>query len=255
VYRFTDQSVRRALDAGRTGEELTAFVRTRSRTPIPQALQYMIADAARRHGVLRAGAAASYLRCDDTALLIRVLADRHVDGLSLQLIAPTVVVCDAPPARVLEVLRSAGYSPAAEGAGGALITLGADPPRAPARPPARSVASRGATNTDAQLGELVRRMRAGDAVTHASNRVPPALADVPGVTSATTMELLRRAVREDQLILLGIAETDGTTSAHEVHPISLAAGLVRGYERGNHRLVAFPVHRITAVRVLESDTE
>ena len=255
VYRFTDRSVRRALDAGRSGEELAAFVQTYSRTPVPQALQYLIDDAARRHGVLRAGTAGSYLRCDDEVLLARVLADRHVDGLSLHRIAPTVVVSDAPANRVLDVLRAAGYSPAAEGAGGALVTLGGDAPRAPARPPARTVTSRGAANSDTQLGELVRRMRSGDAVAQLPSRVPPALAQVPGVTSATTMELLRRAVREDQLVLLGIAEADGSTAAHELYPISLAAGFVRGYERGSDQLVAFPVHRITAVRVVDAGEE
>ncbi len=90
VYRITERSVRRALDAGRTGEQLAGFVEQHSRTPIPQALRYLIDDAARRHGVLRAGAAASYLRCDDEALLARVVAEKDADALGLRLIAPTV---------------------------------------------------------------------------------------------------------------------------------------------------------------------
>jgi len=98
-------------------------------------------------------------------------------------------------------------------------------------------------------------MRSGDAITQVSNRVPSALSEVPGVTSATTMELLRRAVREDQLVLLGIAEANGTATAHELYPISLAAGSVRGYLRGSNQLVSFPVHRITAVRVMEPDED
>jgi hypothetical protein len=254
VYRFTAASIRRALDAGRTGEQLGEFVQTRSRTPVPQALRYLIDDAARRHGVLRAGAAAAYLRCDDEALLARVVADRHVEALHLRLLAPTVVVSDAPANRVLEVLRAAGYSPAAEAAGGGVIALGAEAPRAPARPAARSVTARGAATSDAQLGELVRRMRAGEAAAEASRHAPPPV-QIPGVTSATTMELLRRAVREDQLIWLSIAEADGSATAHELYPISLAAGLVRGYERGRDQLIAFPVHRITGIRVLDSEDE
>ncbi len=255
VYRFTEASVRRALDAGRSGEQLAAFIETRSRTPVPQALRYLVDDAARRHGVLRAGAAASYLRCDDVALLARVVADRHNDALQLRLLAPTVVVSEAPPNRVLEVLRAAGYSPAAEAAGGALITLGSDAARAPARPPGRTVATRAAANSDAQLTELVRRMRAGDQLADVTRQVPAIAAQIPGVTSATTMELLRRAVREDRLVWLGIAEADGSATAHEMFPISLAAGLVRGYERGGDQLVAFPVHRITAVRLVDADEE
>jgi Helicase conserved C-terminal domain len=253
VYRLTERSVRRALDAGRSGEQLLAFVEQRSRTPVPQALRYMIDDAARRHGVLRAGAASSYLRCDDEGLLARVLADRSVDALNLRIIAPTVVISDAPVNRVLDALRMAGYSPAAEAPGGALITLGADAPRAPNRPAARSIVSRAVGDSDTQLVEAVRRMRSGDALAETAHRVPPVAAQFPGVTSAATMELLRRAVREDQLVWLGMAETDGSATAHEIHPISLAAGMVRGYERGRDGLVAYPVHRITAVRLVAEE--
>jgi hypothetical protein len=255
VYRITESTVRRALDAGRSGEQLLDFVERHSRTPVPQGLRYMIEDAARRHGVLRAGTAAAYLRSDDAALLARVVADRHADSLRLRLIAPTVAVSDAPPSRLLEVLRTAGYSPAAEAPDGALVALGAEPPRAPSRPPARSVSTRGAADSDAQLGELVRRMRVGDAMTEPANRVPSLAAQVPGVTSASTMELLRRAVREDQLIWLGMAEPDGSATAHEIRPISLAAGFVRGYEHGHDGLVAYPVHRITAVRLVADDEQ
>lgn len=98
-------------------------------------------------------------------------------------------------------------------------------------------------------------MRSGDALAETAHRVPPVAAQIPGVTSAATMELLRRAVREDQLIWLGMAEADGSATAHEIHPISLAAGMVRGYERGHDGLVAYPVHRITAVRLVAADDE
>jgi hypothetical protein len=255
VYRVTERSVRRALDAGRTGAELSEFVERHTRTPIPQALQYLIDDAARRHGVLRAGTAACYLRCDDEALLARVLADRGTEALRLRLIAPTVVVSDAPVSRVLDALRAAGYSPAAEAPGGDVIAIGADAPRAPSRPPARTVSSRGIADSDAALAEFVRRIRSGDALAEIGRRVQPIAAQVPGVTSAATMELLRRAVREEQLVWLGVAEPDGSATAHELHPISLAAGYVRGYERGRPGLASFPVHRITAVRVLDEDDE
>jgi antitoxin (DNA-binding transcriptional repressor) of toxin-antitoxin stability system len=251
VYRITERSVRRALDAGRSGAALAAFVARHSRTPVPQALSYLIDDAARRHGVLRAGTASAYLRCDDEALLTRVLADRAAEALGLRIIAPTVMVADAPITRVLETLREAGYAPAAEGPGGELITIGADRPRAPTRVASRPIVTRGATGSDAQLAELVRRVRAGDEVTERDRRVQAVVAQVPGVTSASTMELLRTAVRDDRLVWLGVAEPDGRATAHELQPISLAGGSVRGYERGRTGLVAYPVHRITAVRIVD----
>ena len=50
VYRVGEQSVRRALDAGRSTSDLHELFRTRSRTPVPQSLTYLVDDVARRHG-------------------------------------------------------------------------------------------------------------------------------------------------------------------------------------------------------------
>ncbi len=255
VYRITEASVRRALDAGRTGPQLAQFVTDHSRTPIPQALSYVIDDAARRHGILRAGTATAYLRSDDEALLARVLADRNVAGLGLRMIAPTVVICQAPVGRVLEVLREAAYAPAAEAPDGGLVTVGAEAPRAPSRPPSRPIVTRSTIDTDAQRAELVRRMRAGDELGERARRVQSVAGQVPGVTSAATMELLRRAVREERVVWLGVADPNGGATAHELSPISLAAGYVRGYERGLTGLTSYPVHRITAVRFVDEDDE
>ncbi|WP_375497498.1 helicase-associated domain-containing protein [uncultured Jatrophihabitans sp.] len=253
VYRITERSVRRALDAGRTGEQLAAFVAAYSRTPVPQALSYLIDDAARRHGVLRAGVAGAYLRCDDVALLDRVLADRGTFGLQLRRLAPTVVVTTAAVTDLLDTLREAGFAPAAESPEGEIITLGVEPPRSPSRPAGRNAAVRAAVDPDAQAAELVRRLRSGDALTGADNRVQTIARDIPGVASAATMETLRRAVREAQVVWFGAAEADGSTKAHTMQPISLAAGTLRGYERGRTGLAAYPVHRITSIRILDED--
>jgi hypothetical protein len=66
---------------------------------------------------------------------------------------------------------------------------------------------------------------------------------------------LRTAVREDRRVWLGVAEPNGVSAGHEIEPISLAAGTVRGYERGRAGLVSFPVHRITGVRILDEDED
>ena len=253
VYRITEQSVRRALDAGRTGAGLTAFVTEGSRTPIPQSLAYLIDDASRRHGRLRVGAASAYLRCDDESLVSRVLSDRSLAALELRLLAPNVLISSASIAHVLEALRAAGLAPAAESPDGELITLDFDPPRAPSRPAARLVRSRGVVDSEAQSVELVRRMRSGDALAGMDSRVQSIAREVPGVTSASTMEMLRTAVREARLVWFGCAQADGRTTAHTMQPISLAAGTLRGYERGRNGLAAYPVHRITSIRLLDED--
>ena len=255
VYRVSEATVRRALDAGRSAAELHHFVTERSRTPVPQALGYLIDDVGRRHGALRAGVAGAYLRCDDESLLARVLADRDVATLGLRRLAPTVAVSNAPVARLLEVLRESGYAPAAEAPDGAVIALGTDSARAPSRPPARPTHTRRALTGAPQLADLVRRIRAGDSLTTLSRRVQPITQQIPGVTSAATMGTLRDAIRAGRQVLINCAEPDGTASRHTIVPISMAGGFVRGHEPASQRLQSFPLHRLIAVSVLDEDPQ
>ena len=98
----------------------------------------------------------------------------------------------------------------------------------------------------AHLGELVKRVRSGDALTEISRRVAPIAQQVPGVTSAATMGMLREAIREGRRVLLGVAEADGTADPAHILPISMAGGFVRGHEEGRDRagrVPAAPHHR------------
>jgi hypothetical protein len=252
VYRVTEATVRRALDAGRTAAELHTLFRDRSRTPVPQALTYLVDDVARRHGALRVGAAAAYLRCDDETLLAAVVADRRVESLWLRRIAPTVVVSRAGVDRALEVLREAGYAPVGESAEGAVLLTRPDARRAPARP-ALPRASEPPTVSDAQLGELVRAVRAGD---RAAQRSAAAVAaDVPGVTTATTLGMLRDAARANRSVLLGYVNAQGSASQRIVEPVSVNGGYLHGYDHQRDEMRTFALHRITAVSLLPEDAD
>src|SRR5690606_36469090 len=96
VYRFSEASIRRALDAGRSAADLHELFAKRSATPVPQSLTYLVDDVARRHGRLRGGAAASFLRSDDEVLISEVLAHPDAAALELRRIAPTVLVSPLP---------------------------------------------------------------------------------------------------------------------------------------------------------------
>ena len=200
---------------------------------------FLIDDAARRHGALRAGTASAYLRSDDVALLERVISDRAVAALRLRRLAPTVAVSPAAVPQLLEVLRAAGYAPAAEAPDGEVIALGVERGRAPSRPPERPARLHSPVATDQQLTDLVRRIRAGDELTTISTRVQPLTQQVPGVTSASTMGVLREAIRNGQQVLLDCVEADGTSSRHTIWPISMAGGVVRGHEPQTSRLASF----------------
>jgi len=252
VYRLSPASLRRALDAGRTGEDLLRFFGSRSRTPVPQALEYLIKDIATTHGRLRVGTAKTYLRCDDAALLDRVLAEPGLDGLGLQRIAPTVVIGSAAVSVVLERLRAHGFSPAAESADGAVVTYAADAARVPARQHSRIARVRASAIPDAQLAEVVSRLRASErlaaAVQHSTTRVSQS---IPGVTSASILELLRTAVRESRTIALGYVDDAGVPSQHTLQPISVGGGVVRGHAPDDQRLRSYPLQRVTTVSLLD----
>ncbi len=74
VYRVSEQSIRHALDIGKTADALHSLFDRHSKTPVPQGLTYLIDDVARRHGQLRIGMAASFVRCEDPALLAQAAA-------------------------------------------------------------------------------------------------------------------------------------------------------------------------------------
>jgi hypothetical protein len=116
TWRFSPTSVRRAFDDGTTGEALTAKLAEIATGPLPQPLRFLIGDVARRHGNLRLGTATTCIQSEDAALLAEVAADRKLAKLGLRLLAPTVLVSEAPVARLLAALRAAGYFPVVDGA-------------------------------------------------------------------------------------------------------------------------------------------
>mgnify|MGYP000491083028 CR=1 FL=1 len=122
VYRFSDSSIRRGLDHGKTGDQIKTFLSKISKTPMPQPLEYLITDIAKRHGRLRVGSAHTYIRCEDEGLVQQILHDKKCEHLRLRKIAPQVLVTEFELTEVIGELREYGYLPAAENAGGVLLS-------------------------------------------------------------------------------------------------------------------------------------
>lgn len=251
VYRISETTVRRALDSGRTADELHELFKMRSRTPVPQSLTYLIDDAARRHGRLRGGAAGSFLRCDDPVLVSEVLAHPEAARLELRRIAPTVLVSPLPLADVLEGLRSAGFAPAAEGPDGQVLDLRPGGRRTtPRQRSARKPASP-AVPADERLGELVRLVRAGDraAATPRGERI-----SVPGHLGAgpsATLSLLQQAARARRRVLVGFVDSHGTAAQRVIEPHVVGGGVLEGYDHSYGEVLRFPLHRITSAALVD----
>ena len=258
VFRVTAASVRRALDVGYTAGDLHALFKRRSRTPVPQALAYMIDDAARRHGGLRTGSAGSYLRSDDEALIAEVLADRRLTPLALRQIAPTVLVSPAQTARLLAQLRDAGFAPVAEDAGGATVLSRPKVRRAPTRTSsAARLHDQAAPPALAgpRLAGVVEQIRRGDVATRAARRAPVTVRAANGqsITHLTSvqrhgeaMAVLQQAVREKARVWVGYVDSHGATLSRLVRPVSLSAGYLRAEDERTETLHTFALHRITA---------
>jgi hypothetical protein len=251
VYRVTDGSIRRALDHGWSATDLHDFFTRASRTPVPQALDYLVDDVARQHGRLRVGAVECYVRSDDHGLLSQVVNDRRTAHAELRRLAPGVLVSGLGADEVLSVLRAAGYAPAGESAGGAVLTRPPARPRAVGRRPGAAPVTGPRPLAREDVAATVREIRAGDAAL-AARRTEP-VRQIPGVTTAGTLELLSRAVREGLPIWLGYVDAQGSGSQRIVQPVSLVGGFLQGFDEGRGENRTFAVHRITSVAVVEDD--
>lgn len=121
VYRFTEASIRGALDHGRSVAEIHEFLAEHARPGVPQPLTYLIDDVARRYGSVRVGSALAYLRVDDPVVMAELVRAKKVAKLKLQQLAPTVAVSGLAPAKIVKGLREAGFLPVEEGENGVIV--------------------------------------------------------------------------------------------------------------------------------------
>jgi len=134
LYRFSEGSVRRAFDAGRSSEEILDFLEEHATKGLPQPLAYLVKDVERRHGQVRLGRAGCYIRFEDPALATEVVRNTRTAKLALRQIAPTVLVCDQSNDAVLKALRAAGHLPVIESIDGSVVHAQPNRHRAEIRP-------------------------------------------------------------------------------------------------------------------------
>ncbi len=249
VYRFSAASVRRALDAGWSARDLLELLGARSRTPVPQPLEYLVGDVARRHGQVRVGVAGAYVRSDDEALLAELVAERRCASLQLRRLAPTVLVAQADPATVLSVLRAVGVAPAAESPDGAVVIRRPDARRTPPRQPPRPTAVGSPAPSPALVEAVVRSLRVGqdrqdEQRSRAQARTGPALVVTdPSVTLAT----LRDAAAARARVWIGYVDAAGRVERRVIEPLSVDGGRVTAFDHSTADVRAFSVHRVTGV--------
>ncbi|WP_436778119.1 helicase-associated domain-containing protein [Yinghuangia sp. YIM S09857] len=121
VWRFSEISVRRHLDAGGTAAGLLADLAEAAIGELPKPLEDLIHDVGRRYGQVRVAPAAGVVYSDDETLVTELLHHRGLSDLRLRRIAPTVLLCAEPLDEAVRRLRKAGYAPAAESETGSAL--------------------------------------------------------------------------------------------------------------------------------------
>ena len=242
VYRVSESSVRHALDTGRTADALHTFFATNSKTPVPQGLTYLINDVARRHGQLRVGVAASFVRCEDTALLAHAVVAPTVAKLGMRLLAPTVAVCHAPISDLLAALRTAGFAPAAEDASGAIVDLRRRGARVAATLVHRRFRPLSTPNPDT-LAAVVSMLR----------RVHSSPISGPRIDPGAAIALLHQAALHGKEILLGYVDAAGVATQRVVTPLYVNGGHLMAFDAAQGRMREFAVHRVTSVLSADED--
>lgn len=235
VYRVSESSIRRALDTGRTAADLHAFFDRYSKTPVPQGLTYLIDDVARRHGQLRVGMAASFVRCEDPALLAQAITAPAAEQLEMRLLAPTVAVSQAQISEVLAALREAGFAPAAEDSTGTIVDIRARGARVPA--PSRRRSHRTPAPTSQTLAAIVAVLRRVAAGPPSGMRLDPTVA----------ITQLQEAAHLQTSVVIGYVDPAGVATQRVVAPINVRGGQLTAYDPASGRVREFAIHRVTSV--------
>ena len=253
VYRFTESTIRRALDHGKTGDEIKTFLIKTSKTPMPQPLEYLIADVAKKHGKLRVGNTSSFIRCEDTALISQIMNDKKLEILALRRIAPEVAICDVDATDAMRLLRECGYLPAAESANGMILT-GPKTNRAMTKPrPPRVIGEVEIPDVES-LKTAIRTLRTGEKSTYRQTRLrqvaSEALGQLPRTTANETMEVLNQFIIDQKTLSIGYADNNGGVTHRIIDPIRISAGALIARDHATGEVQSFRIPRITGVASL-----
>ncbi|BCB85014.1 hypothetical protein Psuf_023270 [Phytohabitans suffuscus] len=203
TWRFSPASVRAALDAGNTPDGLLADLRAAAvGGALPQVLEYLVGDVGRQHGRVRVRAVGCVIHAEDPTLVAEIAGARSLRPLGLTVLAPTVLASTLPVAETLAALRSAGYAPSGEDAGGVGIVERAARHRVPA--PRRAARHR-PPRTPADLSALAQRLLSS----YVDEPEEPAVRPTPMSVARDVRDHAAHLTAAQRLLLIG-AVSQGT---------------------------------------------
>ena len=244
VYRLSESSLRRALDAGWEAAGLADRLAAHAPAGLPAGVAALIEDTGRRHGRLRVGEAGVYVRAEDEAILQQLLRSAALRSLQLKAIAPTVAITSSEDAAaVVGLLRKAGQMPVLEREARA-----AAPARRPA--PARRRASRAAATPPGpglDLEALARALRSGPAPGTSAGRA----AATPDVRRA-----LAAAARSGAVLEVGFrSDPQSPPRRQRLRPLWAGPDRFQAITEGMEQMVTIPFREVLWVGGPEAGRE
>jgi hypothetical protein len=205
VWRFTTASVRSALDAGWSAEDLGRELGDLS--PVPQPLAYLLNDVERRHGHIRVREVRCCVLADEaTAAEIA----HRLPGFTL--LAPTVLSSSDGPANVLATLRKAGYAPTRENKAGAVMVE---------RPKAHVAEATVVERRSVGAAELAARLIAEPHVPVKRGPTFRLLARLNQELPEPELALLADAIDSEGDVVIGYRDRAGTRTVRRIRPEQL----------------------------------
>jgi len=112
MLAITKDSLRRAMDKGEQTDGLISFLRDRSRSGLPQNVEYLVREVGGRHGHIRVGQAGLFIQVDDPMLLKELEAQKGLSIRFREQLSDTVALISGDSVdSVIHHLRQAGYLP------------------------------------------------------------------------------------------------------------------------------------------------
>lgn len=219
VYRITEESLARGFEAGRSDQEIIGFFTRHSMSEVPQSLNYLVNDLARRHGTVRAGTALSYVTSKDPDALAPV-----AQNLGLRLLAPTVAISHKPLPELMNELKASGLNPAAENEDGISIDIRPEPARVRFAP-----APRRADPSHDRVLAAIAKIRELDG-------------NSGGVFTENFHTVIQKAIKEKHDLKLTLGEDEITVS-----PIDVRMGRLSAVNADTADLVSISLKEITEI--------
>ncbi len=228
-YRFTADSIARALSAGETADGIVAFLEEISLTGVPQPLRYLLTQSASRHGQVQVGTdpetGRTRIRSDDPHLLQAIGVDQALRPLGL------VPEDDALTTRVN---RDTVFWALTDEHYPAALVDGVGRVERPSR--TRASAPPAQERAEVSYAALIARLREARGT---------------DADAAWLQRELEHAAKQRAVIAVAVAMPDGTTRELILEVTGFGGGRLRGRDRASDVERTLPIRSILSTRAID----